>query len=102
MQARGDADVMIAKTAVETSRSMDTVLIGDDTDMLVLLLHHCDLLGKALYFRPEPKPKSIKNRTWNIKKSVQKRGESIAQNYYSFIPSLNVTPHPGSMALVNL
>ena len=43
--AECDADVLIVKTAVESARERNTVLVGDDTDLLVtctaLLLHPC-------------------------------------------------------------
>ena len=38
--AKDDADVLIVLTAVASARHNETVLIGDDTDLLVLLLHH--------------------------------------------------------------
>ena len=41
--AEGDAGVLIVKTAVESARERNTVLVGDDTDLLVtctaVLLH---------------------------------------------------------------
>ena len=37
--AKDDADVLIVLTAVASARHKETVLIGDDTDLLVLLLH---------------------------------------------------------------
>ena len=37
-QAKGDADLLIVKTAVESAQVMNTVLVGEDTDLLVLLL----------------------------------------------------------------
>ncbi len=55
--ARGDADLLIVQEAIAASHSKDTVLVGDDTDLIVLLLHHADTKGRALFFRPEPKPK---------------------------------------------
>ena len=36
--APGDADVLIVQKTVESSTLMDTVLVSDDTDLLVLLL----------------------------------------------------------------
>ena len=36
----GNADVDIVKTAVETSLQHTTALIGEDTDLLVLLLYY--------------------------------------------------------------
>ena len=35
-----DADVLIAQKAIEMANEQNTVLIGDDTDLLVLLLYH--------------------------------------------------------------
>ena len=56
--------------AVESATATDTVLIGDDTDLLVLLIYHTNLKSHDLFFQPEPK-KSMKGmnkpRVWNIK-----------------------------------
>ena len=38
--ASGDADVLIVVKAVEASSVTNTVLVGDDTDLLVLLWYH--------------------------------------------------------------
>ena len=35
-QAKGDADVLIVTSAVETARQRITVLVGDHTDLLVI------------------------------------------------------------------
>src|SRR6218665_3942710 len=51
--AQGDADVDIAKAAVETSRLHTTTLIGEDADLLVLLLHYVKPHCKSLYFRSD-------------------------------------------------
>ena len=75
--ASGDADVLIMLTAVHSSKSVDTVLVGEDTDLLVLLLYHAALNSKELYFRPEPKSNARKVRLWNIKKPKEKLGLSI-------------------------
>jgi len=40
--AEADADVLIALTAVESSHTRPTILLGEDTDLLVLLLYHAD------------------------------------------------------------
>ena len=39
--ATGDTDVLITMSADNSVKSQDTVLVGDDTDLIVLLLHHC-------------------------------------------------------------
>uniref|UniRef100_A0A0L8I795 Uncharacterized protein n=1 Tax=Octopus bimaculoides TaxID=37653 RepID=A0A0L8I795_OCTBM len=54
IRARRDADTLIVQTAVRISENRVTVLVGDDTDRLVLLMH----LTKDkhdIHFRPEPK-----------------------------------------------
>ena len=38
----------------------DNVVVGDDTDLLVLLLHHADTNSKELFLAPEPKQSSKK------------------------------------------
>ena len=53
IQALGDADVDIAKTAVDSTLLHSTTLIGEDTDFLMLLLHFCIPDGKPLCFRSD-------------------------------------------------
>jgi hypothetical protein len=56
-QARGDADLLIAKSAIAEAEIKPTpvCLVGDDTDLLVLLCYHTKDTTTNLYFRPEPK-----------------------------------------------
>ena len=51
-QVSGDADVAIAKAAVEEAETKSTTLIGEDTDLLVLLLYHSEH-NDELYFRSD-------------------------------------------------
>ena len=51
--------------AIEAAETRNTVLVGDDTDLLVLLLHHLLPLENKIYFAPEPK-KNAKGRVWDI------------------------------------
>ena len=37
LHAKGDADVLIVKAAVESAKTADTILVMDDTDLLILL-----------------------------------------------------------------
>ena len=78
--AQGDADVLIVQTAVESAKSRDTVLVGDDTDLLVLLLYHVDTAGHDIYFKPEPKKDANKIRTWDIEQAKQTLGQDICTN----------------------
>ena len=57
VNAHGDADVDIVNTVVETSLQHTTTLIGEDTDLLVLLLYYPQGEIMNLYFRSD-KPKA--------------------------------------------
>ena len=50
--ASSDADVLIAQKTIESASAQDTVLVGDDTDLILLLLYHSNPTGKGLFFCP--------------------------------------------------
>ena len=75
--APGDADLLIVQKAVESATTTNTVLIGDDTDLLILLIYHTNLESHDIFFQPEPK-KSTKNpRVWNINVLKQQLGPRV-------------------------
>ena len=49
-QPYGDADVLVLTTAVERSCYVNVAVIGEDTDLLILLLHHYDVQKNQIYF----------------------------------------------------
>ena len=49
----GNADIDITKAAVEASQFHTTTLIGEDTDLLILLLHYAQTDSRDLYFRSD-------------------------------------------------
>ena len=55
LQAPGDADLLIVRTAVQAARTQNIVLVGYDTDLLVLLLYHGEMDLNDLHFIPKPK-----------------------------------------------
>ncbi len=56
--ASGDADVTIAKAAVKNSHLYSTTLIGEDTDLLVLLLYYANVDHNTIYFCSDTKGKT--------------------------------------------
>jgi len=44
--ARSDADMLIIQTAIQCLKMVNTVVVGEDTDLLILLLHHADMDSK--------------------------------------------------------
>ena len=77
--AKHDADVLIVQTAIASARTKDTVLVGDDTDLLVLLLHHADL-NAQLFLAPEPKKATKTRRIWCIKQTKELLGPKVCDN----------------------
>lgn len=63
----GDADYHIVKAAIAASETQTTTLIGEDTDLLILLLYHMDPDRKTLYFRSDNKSRK-QLRVYNINK----------------------------------
>ena len=78
--ASSDADLLIVQEAVKSAQCIDTVLVGDDTDLLVLLCYHGNLDSHDLYFRPEPKKNSKNPRLWNVKFVKKHLGPDICNN----------------------
>ena len=75
----GDADLLIVQKAVESASCVETVLVGDDTDLLVLLLHHVPMESKDIFFASERK-KNSKGRVWNIKEVQAALGPVLCKN----------------------
>ena len=50
LQSNGDADVDIVKAAVKMANFHSTALVGEDTDLLILLLYYLKAGTKDLYF----------------------------------------------------
>ena len=66
--AKGEADVLIVENVVESAKTFATVLVGDDTDLIILLLYHVNLDNHEVFFQPEPKQNSKHPRVWDITK----------------------------------
>ena len=80
IHAPGDADLMIVQMAVQSAKSITTVLVGDDTDLLVLLCHHADTNACDLFFIPQPKQRSTTRKIWDIKKTEAALGPETCAN----------------------
>lgn len=96
LNAGADADLFIVKTAVELAESARTVVVGDDTDLLILLCYHSHSEKYPLTFTPEAKMKSSKNRSWDIQTTKAALGPVICSKLL-FLHALLVcdsTSHP--------
>ena len=98
--APGDADLLIVQKAVQSATTSKTVLVGEDTDLIVLLCYHASLDSHDLFFRPEPPKKNTKKlRVWNIRATKEKLVKTSATTSSSSMLFLGVTQHPVFMGL---
>ena len=76
--AYADADLLIVNIALNCAMSRTTVLIGDDTDLLILLCVTIIVnLHSVVYLKTEPQNDSSKLRIWNINWTQTKLGIEI-------------------------
>ena len=77
-----DADVLIVKKAIDVSQTANTAVIGDDTDLLVLLLYRArNIKSFDIFFHPEPKQFARKKPiTVSIHSAVRKLGIELCEN----------------------
>ena len=77
IQAEGDADLDVVKAAVAMSAYKSTTLIGEDTDLLVLLLYHAAANDcKDLYFRSDKGKPNV----YNIKVLKRLLGDDVCSD----------------------
>ena len=70
----GDADVLIVKTANEVSQIANTAVVGDDTDLLVLLLYHArNIKSFDIFFHPS----SLRGKSPSLSASIQLSGNLV-------------------------
>lgn len=58
-QVQGDADVEITKNIVNIAKEHSSTLIGEDTDLLIILQYHGEANGNPQHFRSDNQPSSI-------------------------------------------
>jgi 5'-3' exonuclease len=72
-----DADLTIAQTAVDCALSSEVIVISEDTDLLVLLIHHVNQQCKRVIFKSDKMTISKKMKIWNIQQTKDFLGEDI-------------------------
>ena len=84
VNTESDADVDIVKTAIMSSKSQSTTLIGEDTDLLILLLYHAETNGKDLYFCSD---KATIHKVYDICQMTKVMGRDVLCSQLLFIHS---------------
>ncbi len=62
---------------MDCAKLANTVLVGDDMDLLVLFCYHANKHSKDLFFPPKPKANCIKSMVWDINKSNDGLGSNV-------------------------
>ena len=75
-----DADLLIVQTAVSSADTRNTVLIGEDTDLIILLCFHANLEAHDLLMHSQAKSTTKPNRIWNVKSLKRQLGEDVCRN----------------------
>ena len=77
VQSSGDADVLIVETAVSLTATKPTVIIGEDTGLLILLRHHARNDGQIIFFTSEQKLRSKRYTKLCFKKGAEVFGHEL-------------------------
>ena len=78
IQSSGDADLLIVQTAIKSAATRPTVVIGEDTDLLILLLHHVNEDCQRIFFTSEQKSRSKgPTKLWDIKHVKSMLGQEV-------------------------
>ncbi len=62
---------------MDCAKLVNTILVGDDLDLLVLLCYHADKHSRDLFFPPKPKANCTKSRVWDINKTNDGLGSNV-------------------------
>ncbi|KAL8585006.1 hypothetical protein ACOMHN_043642 [Nucella lapillus] len=77
IHASADADCHIVHTTLETAKQHNVVLIGEDTDLLILLLHHCTPDHHPVFFTST---RSSSAKVWDIQAVQSVLGEDVCKH----------------------
>ncbi len=78
--ASGDADLLTVQKAVQCTTTSNTVPVGDDTNLLVLLGYHASLDSNDLLFCHELRKNTKKPHIFNIKAIKQQLGPHLCKH----------------------
>ena len=89
--SNSDADVLIVQKAVEQSHKTVTIVVGEDTDLLVLLLFYSKLESCEIFLKHQTKKSSFKEEKSGIFIFSNKILEFLSPpTYYVYMLSLGV------------
>ena len=79
LQADDDADLLIAQTALNSAKDRPTIVVGEDTDVLVLLLYHIQNYHQKVIYHSAKHSQGKACRIWDINKTAKLHGETTCR-----------------------
>ena len=100
IQSSGDADALIVNSATEAAKLKSIVVVGKDTDLLMLLIHGVQLSDHSVFFTSDEKSKqhecfgmlNMQRKYWEKKSAMQ---------FCQYMPYSDVTQLQGCFQLEN-
>ena len=77
MQSGGAADTLIATTAVDIANSKPTVVIREDTDLLILLIYFVNKKRYRMFFLMSDKNVKDESKVWSIRFACEQLGQCV-------------------------
>ena len=89
VKSDGDADLIIVQKALEAAKRQDTVVVGEDRDLLVFLCYHANFEGHNIYFKYEKRQNAAQK--YGTSKALQEILEVTTINtFFLYMPYLDV------------
>ena len=77
----GDADYLVAQTAIMKSKDNEVVVISADTDVLILLIHGTDISGCKIYLTSDSVTSGRSApKVWDIHDIIVNLGDDVCRN----------------------
>ena len=77
IQSAGHADVDIVMKTIERFRHCTTTLVGEDIDLLILLLHYSRTDNEIIYFHSDTNKQSKEHKVYNINLLKETKGDDV-------------------------
>ena len=81
--AKQDAHVLIVQTTIASAQTKDTILVGDATDLVALLLHHAGIDSNDIFLSLKSTKTSKASKTknvWYIKQCKALLGSKLCEH----------------------
>ncbi|KAL8614362.1 hypothetical protein ACOMHN_007700 [Nucella lapillus] len=79
LHAQGDADCLIVQTTLEKAKETQTILVGEDTDLIILLLHYITADHHPVFFKSSCSNSASAAKVWDLKIAREGLGADVCR-----------------------